>query len=242
MAKQQRIIGYVRVSTSKQADQGVSIAAQEEKIQAYAKLYDHVLVDVLIEVASSKSLEKRPKLAEILRLIELGEVDGILVSKLDRLSRRVVDMGNLIDQYFQTAQLMSVSDQIDTTSPNGRMMLNIVTTMAQWERETIAERTKTALSHIRKAGVPLGRSKFGQTHLEEIDTNGRRVIGEVGREQKTIELIVALKARGHSLRKIATLLTLSEEPTKNGGRWHASTVRNILARTKDLTTVLQIAI
>ena len=143
-----KAIGYIRVSTEKQADHGVSIEAQTEKLKAYAMLYDIDLVDLVIEQGSAKCLQ-REGLQSALSRLEAGEAEALIVVKLDRLTRSVADLGKLVDTYFQNFALLSVGEQIDTRSAAGRLVLNVLASVSQWEREVIGERTSAAMQHMR---------------------------------------------------------------------------------------------
>jgi site-specific DNA recombinase len=86
-------------------------------------------------------------------MLQAHEAEGLAVCKLDRLTRSVRDLGGLIEIYFSNGiALLSVGEQIDTTTAAGRFMLNVLGSVAQWERETIGERTATALRHKRAKG------------------------------------------------------------------------------------------
>ena len=116
-----RTVAYLRVSTDKQADAGVSLEAQQDKAKAYASLYDLSLVEVVIDAGESAKTLERPGLQRALTMLKTGKADALLVVKLDRLTRSVVDLGALIETYFAPgkAALLSVSEQIDTRSAAG---------------------------------------------------------------------------------------------------------------------------
>lgn len=221
-----RVIGYIRCSTEEQAEDGVTLAAQREKLEAYAKLYDVELVEVVEDAGLSAKNLKRPGLQRILTALDRRQVDGILVAKLDRLTRSVADMATLIDRYFGERagkQLLSVSDQIDTRTAAGRLVLNVLSSVHQWERETIGERTRDALTHKRKRGdvygsTPLGYRRSGD-RLERDDEGAA-----------TMARIAELKASGASLRCIASTLTAEGRPTSRGGAWSPMTVKYLLER------------
>ncbi|HEY5312706.1 MAG TPA: recombinase family protein, partial [Pirellulales bacterium] len=160
-----KVVAYVRVSTEEQATSGVSLDAQRAKLQAYAALYDLDLVEVIAdEGVSAKSLN-RPGLQRALAMLTKGKVAGLLVAKLDRLSRSVADWNILIDQHFGEKagrQLFSVGDSIDTRTAAGRLVLNVLMSVAQWEREAIGERTRDALGHKRSKGERVGQVPFGK--------------------------------------------------------------------------------
>ena len=140
-----RVIGYARVSTDRQIE-GVSLDAQQAKIEQYAALYDLELIDVIIDAGASAKTLERPGLQEALDKLKAGEADGLLVSKLDRLTRSVVDLGSLIEGVFGKYTLMSVGDQVDTSTAAGRLVLNVLMSVSQWEREAIGERTRAAIT------------------------------------------------------------------------------------------------
>ena len=157
-----KVIGYVRVSTEEQATDGVSMAAQEAKVRGFAALHDLDLVDVVIGAGESAKTLKRPGLQRALAMLKSGEADGLIVAKLDRLSRSVGDWQDLIERYFGERAgktLMSVADSVDTRTAAGRMVLNIMMTVAQWEREAIGERTRDALKFKARRGERVGQTK-----------------------------------------------------------------------------------
>jgi DNA invertase Pin-like site-specific DNA recombinase len=227
-----RVIGYVRVSSREQVDEGVSLGAQRAKLQAYALALDLELVGVEEDAGvSAKSLDGRHGLARALATLEAGRADGILVAKLDRLTRSVRDLGYLVDRYFAAKwSLLSVADSIDTRTASGRLVLNVLTSVAQWEREATGERTRDALAHLKSEGVLVGGVPLGVCRGTEIDVNGRRVVSEVADEQATVRRVYDLRAEGRSLRAIARALTVEGRQTKLGGRWEAATVARILRR------------
>src|SRR5437763_1016789 len=87
-----------------------------------------------------------------------GAAEALLVVKLDRLTRSVVDLGSLVERYFAPgkAALLSVGEQIDTRSAAGRLVLNVLASVSQWEREAIGERTATAMQHKARQGEYTG--------------------------------------------------------------------------------------
>jgi site-specific DNA recombinase len=200
-------VGYARVSTDKQASEGISLDAQAAKYRAYAIAHDVELVALEHDALSGKDTN-RPGLLRALRMLERGEADGLLVAKLDRLTRDVGDFDDLLEEYFKRRfKLLSVADSIDTRTAAGRFFLHIQIGMAQWERETIGERTTDALAHKRATG--------GGTPRIEGDAAAR---------------ILALHADGLSFRAIAKRLTDEGIPTRKRGKWAGETVRRVLAR------------
>lgn len=228
-----RLIGYVRVSTEDQASNGVSLDAQRAKLEAYVGLYGGELVEVIVDDGASAKTLRRPGLQRALAMLDQGAADGLLVAKLDRLTRSVRDLGELLDSHFGEGghALLSVADQIDTRTAGGRLVLNVLTSVAQWEREAIAERTSAALEHIRdNEGVQLGAAALGWARADRKDAKGRRVVVRVRGEARTVARIAELHGDGDTLRDIAAKLTAEGHATKRGGRWQAETVRKVVRR------------
>jgi DNA invertase Pin-like site-specific DNA recombinase len=196
-----RTIAYLRVSTDKQADRGVSLDAQRAKVAAYAELYDLELLEVIVDAGESAKTLDRPGLQRALGMLKAGEAEALLVLKLDRLTRSVVDLGTLVERYFAPgkAALLSVGEQIDTRSAAGRLVLNVLASVSQWEREAIGERTATAMQHKAAQGEYTGgpppygyRLADDALHLAALPAE-RAVIAEARR----------LRAAGLSLRAVA---------------------------------------
>ncbi len=225
------VVGYVRVSTEQQAGEGVSLETQRVKLHAYAVAMDLELVTVFEDSGlSAKSLD-RPGLRSALTMLEDGKASGLLVVKLDRLTRSVRDLGELVDRYFAARfSLLSVSDSIDTRTASGRLVLHVLGAVSQWEREATAERTRDALAQLRADGVRLGGEAYGWRRLDELDTTGHRSWEDVGDELDTVRRVRGLHADGLSVRAITAVLSAEGRRTKRGGRWHPTTIQRILAR------------
>lgn len=231
-----RVVGYVRVSTEQQADGGVSLDAQRDKLQAYALAMDLDLVAVVVDAGVSAKTLARPGLRDALAMLDAGAADGLLVVKLDRLTRSVRDLSFLIDRYFgerPARSLLSVSDSIDTRSATGRLVLNVLTSVGQWEREACGERRRDALVQVKREGVRLGAASLGWRRSKATDAEGRRLVERVEEEAMTIARIVELHREGASLRVIARTLVAEGRRTKRGGTWAAATVQKVLARVTD---------
>ena len=220
-----RTIAYLRVSTERQADTGVSLDAQQEKARAYASLYDLELVEVIIDAGESAKSLDRPGLQRALALLKTGKADALLVVKLDRLTRSVVDLGKLIETYFAPgkAALMSVSEQIDTRSAAGRLVLNILASVSQWERETIGERTSVAMRYKRAKGEYIGgHAPYG---FELV--NGDLV--EDSYEQGVIQQARELRESGLSLAAVAKELDRRGIQARNGKEFAAMQIKRLVA-------------
>jgi len=219
-----RIVAYIRVSTDKQAEHGVSLDAQRAKVEQYAALYDLELVAVEVDALSAKTTAARPALARALAMLDAGTADGLLVVKLDRLTRSVRDLGDLIESYFGSrgAALISVSENVDTRTAAGRLVLNVLASVGQWEREAIGERTSAAMQHKKAAGETTGTAPYGY----RVAADGVR-LEEDAAEQRALALVRDLRAEGLSLRAIGDRLTAAGCTPRTGRSWHPQTVARI---------------
>lgn len=224
-----KAIGYIRVSTEEQASEGVSLSAQRAKLEAYANLYDLDLVTIIEDCGQSAKSLNRPGIQRALDMLKAGKADGLLIPKLDRLSRSVADWNYLIDGFFGEKagkSLWSVADSIDTRTAAGRMVLNILMSVAQWEREAIAERTKESLAFKKSRGEKLGGNvPYGFDLAEDGKT-----LTENAREQEIIRRIQNLKAEDYKLRQIVDSLNQDGIATKKGKKWKITQIHRILKR------------
>ena len=231
-ATKNRVVGYIRVSTDLQATEGVSLDAQREKIRAYCMALDLQLVEIWCDNGYSAKTIERPGLSSALGQLRSGQADILLVAKLDRLTRSVKDLGQLVDTYFLPGNysLLSIGDSIDTRTASGRLVLNVLASVAQWEREAISERTSEALRHLKSQGVHIGATAYGATRLDESDANGRRRIVPVAEHEQVIVRMQELRKTGMTLSAICALLNQEGIPSPRGGVWQPTVVRMILLR------------
>jgi len=210
-----KAIGYIRVSTEKQADFGVSLEAQEAKIRAMAVVQGADLAEAIIDAGESAKSLKRPGMERLLSLVDAGAVDVVIIAKLDRLTRSVADLAELLKRFERRGvSLVSVADSLDTRSAAGRLVLNIMVSVSQWEREAIGERTRDAMSHKRAKGERVGTLPFGF----RMAADGSRLEEEPA-EQDILFRIRQLKAAGHTTRQIAEELNRQGFTTRRGTAW-----------------------
>jgi DNA invertase Pin-like site-specific DNA recombinase len=206
-----RVVGYIRVSTEEQGDSRAGLEAQEAAIRAEVERREWELVELYVDVASGKTLRKRDNLGVALRALADGAADALVVAKLDRLSRSVLDFAGIMETAAAEGWSLVVIDLgVDTTTPNGELVANIMISMAQWERRIIGERTKSALDALMARGTKVGRKS--------------------GVADETVRLIRVMRDAGSSWQKIADALTAEGVETGQGGKWHAATVRRIYLR------------
>jgi DNA invertase Pin-like site-specific DNA recombinase len=202
------VVGYVRVSTDEQADSGLGLAAQRNAIEAECTRRGWTLVAIHEDALSGKTLN-RPGMAAALDDVETGRAATIVVAKLDRLSRSLVDFASLMVRAQADGwNLVALDLGIDLTTAAGEFMANVMASAAQWERRIIGQRTRDALAVKRAQGVTLGRPPVLP------DSVRARIVREV--------------ASGAGWSAIARDLTSEGVPTAHGGaRWYPSTVRAI---------------
>jgi len=226
-----KVVAYTRVSTQGQGDNGCSLEAQAERCRRYADLYDLDVVEVIEDRgASGKSLD-RPGLQRALSQLDAGAAEGLLVTKLDRATRSVRDLGLLLDRWFgEDFALFSVAEQIDTRTASGRLVLRILASVAEWEREAIGERTREALAHLKEQGAILGGEPYGWERTRQRDSEGRLLLRRSGDESAIVARILALNRTGESRSAIARRLNEEGVPSKRGGSWTHKTVGSVIRR------------
>jgi DNA invertase Pin-like site-specific DNA recombinase len=222
-----KAIGYCRVSTADQAREGVSLAAQAERIRAYATLRGLELVEIITDegVSGTVPLNKRPGASALLAAVKAGKASEVIALKLDRLFRNTHDaLGNLAewDKREVGVHLIDMGGAaVDTRSAMGRMMLTMMAGFAQFERDLISERTAGAMQHMKRhrqaySHTPLGYSREGDALVPD------------AAEGALLARIHAMRASGLSLHKVAAALNAEGIAGKNGGRFHACTIQAIL--------------
>jgi len=205
-----RAVGYARVSTDEQGDSGLGLDAQENSIRLEVERRGWDLVEPLyVDVASGKSMKRRPNLAAALNALDAGDADVLVVAKLDRLARSVPDFSGMLARSREKRWALDVVDLgVDTTTPNGKMIAQILMVLAEWEREMIGDRTRNALASARRQGTQLGRRSNVPDDI--------------------LAMIRALKGQGVSLGAIARTLNDAGVPTAQGGKaWYPATVKKI---------------
>ena len=205
-----RVIGYLRVSTEEQGMSGAGLEAQQEAIRKEADRRGWEIIRFAEDVGSGKDL-KRPGIQLALDELARGDAGGLVVAKLDRLSRSLLDFAGLMEvAQRQNWALVALDVNVDTSTPAGEAMASVVATFAQFERRLIGQRTREALAIKKAQGVRLGRRP------------------EVSEEAE--KMIAALRAEGATFREIVDSLTQQGVPTARGGHWSTSTVAAIYAR------------
>lgn len=217
-----KAVGYIRVSTEMQANEGVSLDAQSAKIAGYCELNDLELVEIIADAGKSAKTTDRDGLQRALAMLASGEAQALVVYKLDRLSRKVKDTLDLIEQIEQSkASLHSIVEKLDTSSALGRFFVNMTASLAQLERDQVSERTQMAMQHKKEQGQHCGAAPFGFAMVD-------KELVRIEAESSVIGFIQSLRDEGLTLRQIADRLNAENIATQRGGKWYATTVKNVL--------------
>ncbi|MEU2661213.1 recombinase family protein [Micromonospora sp. NPDC007220] len=209
------MLAYVRRSKKNRKrpdDPAYGIEAQRTTIRNAAAANDWRLVWAPADDGATGAHTRRAGLTWALDQLAAGHADGLVVAKLNRLSRSVADFAEVLRvAKKQRWSVVALDLGIDTSTVNGRLVANIVMSVAEWERDIISQRTVEALAEAKESGVKLGRPILVPKPI--------------------IRRIRRLRSNGHTLRAIADQLNADQVPTAHGGdRWHSSTIRGVLSR------------
>ena len=208
------VLAYLRVSTTEQADSGAGLAAQRAAILAEAERRGWTEVRFFEDAGFSGRSLRRPGIEAALDALKRGKADVLVVSKVDRLSRSLVDFAGLMERSTREGwALIALDLGVDASTPSGEMLANLLAVFSQFERRLIAQRTKEALAAKRAENPDL---VIGRTSNIPAD-----IVERIRREY----------GAGATLTQVADGLTADGVPTSQGGRrWYASTVSGVLKR------------
>lgn len=208
-------VAYIRVSTDRQAASGLGLEAQRHAIEQYAARQGRDILEIYVETESGK-LKDRPQLTAALAHCRKAKAT-LLIAKLDRLARNVA---------FVSALMETGAEFVAVDAPfANRLMIHVLSAVAEWEREQISERTKAALAAAKARGVKLGQHGVVLGKQKRIDA-------ERFAEEVRPEFVKAFEAGCVSLRQYAAFLTANSVRTPAGGKWQASNVSLLLKRIK----------
>lgn len=216
---------YIRVSTQLQADEGFSLEAQQERLQAYCKAQGwHVCEGhIYIDAGVSGKTTDRPAFQAMLQAAQAGQIQRIVAMKLDRMARNVREFLATVDQLkADGCDLVLVKESFDTSTPHGRFALTMFAAMAELEASTITERVMTGKAQKASQGGFNGAPEaYGYSY-----SSGQFTVNPT--EAHWVREIFASFLAGHSLNSIAKDLNDNGAPTKRGGQWFAMTVRQTI--------------
>lgn len=215
---------YVRVSTDEQAKEGFSIPAQKERLRSFCESQGWEIVQEYIEEGwSAKDLD-RPQMQRLLKDIKKGNIDVVLVYRLDRLTRSVLDLYLLLQTFEKyNVAFRSATEVYDTSTAMGRLFITLVAALAQWERENLAERVKFGIEQMIDEGKkPGGHSPYGY----KFDKNFNCTIIED--EANIVRMIYRMYCDGFGYRSIADRLNELGVKPRIAKEWNHISIRDIL--------------
>ena len=217
-----KAIGYIRVSTTEQASEGVSLEAQRAKIAAWAVANDYELVAIHEDAGiTGTSMEKRAGLQAA--IAATGKGMALVAYSISRLARSTADMLEIASGLEKKgADLVSLTEKIDTTTAAGRMVFRMLAVLSEFERDIISERTTTALAHKKAQGQVYSALPLGYANAD-----GKLV--PIDEELLVVAEIRDMRGQGKTLRDIADDLNQRGIVGKRGGKYHASTIKAVLA-------------
>jgi DNA invertase Pin-like site-specific DNA recombinase len=220
-------LSYIRVSSDEQADSGLGLEAQRQRIAAYCQLKGLRLAEVFEDpgISGGKALASRPAGRQLLAAAHQTKA-LVIVAKLDRLFRSVADAATVIAEFNKRGiRLVALAEGFDLRNPYGRAMAQMASVFAELERALIQERTRGAMEVKRSRGERIsGHAPYGW----EFGSGGCLVTNR--REQRIIARMRQFQAQGLSYRGIARRLDGEGIPPKRGARWNHTTVKSILRR------------
>jgi DNA invertase Pin-like site-specific DNA recombinase len=221
-------VSYRRVSTGAQAIDGQSMDAQDQRIAAWAAANGHACLGAFEDAGiSGATITARAGIQAAVKLACKHRA-ALVVCSLSRLARSTRDALAIGDQLSRSgASLVSLGEAVDTASPTGRLLWTLLAAVAQWERETIADRTTTTMAFMRGKRLRIsGKLPFGWS----LGADGEAMVA-VPQEQAVLARMQAWRQEGLGFKDIAARLTAEGIPTKCGGeRWSAKVCRRIVTR------------
>ena len=217
-----RVVGYIRVSSRKQIE-GYSLKLQTNKIKEYCKLMEYELVEIYEDRGvSGMSLDKRNGFKDMVDYLKTNNIDGVVVFSLSRLGRKMTDVVSFLEVLKSNGKMFySVKEGLSNDDKIGGLIMNILSSINQFEVEQIRERIKDVKQEKKAKGLVYGKLQYGWDNVD-----GRLVKNT--EEFKVIKRIKNLRSRGYSWNKISIRLNKDNIPTKSHGKWNMGTVYNMM--------------
>ena len=229
--KGEEAIGYVRVSTVRQVEEGNSIQSQIDELRNYANSRGLILLtkNIVIDDGTSGGIPlwDRPNAQRLLKLVESGKYEHLIVTKLDRMFRLTSDAIMSIEEMREAGVFLHIinmgGQSLDSSSAIGQFFLTIIASVAQLERGLIAERTKEAMNYLMSKGRKFTRSIYGWN----VNKNGR--LKPNWNEQSRIDFMYwQIKTNGATATMVAKMANKKGWKGKLGGEWYAQSVLNVI--------------
>lgn len=215
-------VGYIRVSSAGQVADGVSLDAQKDKIRAWAVINDAELVQIFADEGISGCRSDRPGLLQAVDYAQQNK-SALIVYSLSRLSRSTRDTLEMAERLDKAgADLVSLSEKIDTTTAAGKMVFRMLAVLNEFERDQVSDRTKAALAYKKSQGEKTGGLvPFGY------DVEDGMLLTNL-QERRIIEQIIQYRKQGMNFSQIARRLNDLGHKTKTGKTWFPQTVKNVI--------------
>ncbi len=219
--KKQRACSYFRVSTVEQA-QNQSLTVQQELIRKYAEYSNLEIINEYVDAGLSGRTTNRPALQEMLKEVDSGNCDFVLIYSLSRLGRNTQDTLALMNRFKKNnVTLFSYTEKIDTSSAFATFMFSLLSSLAELESNILSERISTV-----KASAKLNQRRYSK-HLYGFDCSDKNLV-VIPEQMNVVKYIYKMRTEGHSIGKIVKELDFINAPTSKGGKWYSSTVHQIL--------------
>lgn len=215
---------YVRVSTEEQATEGYSISAQLQTLRQYTNLHGWEIVEEYVdEGISGKNIKDRPAMRKLVEDVEKDKFQALLVWKISRLSRNMLDTLKLLDKFeYYNVKFISYSENFDTGTPIGRLVVQLMASIAEMERNTLSENVKLGMKQRAMEGLWNGGVVFGY------NLNDRKLLVINQDEAEVVKLIFTMYADGKGLRAIANYLNKTGYKTKRNRHFSINGIAQIL--------------
>ena len=217
-----RVIGYIRVSSKKQV-KGYSLKLQKDKIEEYCKFKDYQLEEMYEDRGiTGMSIDKRDGYKEMVEYLIANDIDGVVVWSLSRLGRKMKDVITFLDYLKSNGKTFySIKENIGNDDKIGSLIMNLLSSINEFEVETIRERIKDVKREKKSKGLVYGREMYGFDNVE-----GKIIKND--NEFKIIKRVKNLRSRGWSWRRISNKFNEEGIKSKGGGLWYDGSLYNMM--------------
>jgi len=218
-----KVLGYIRVSSKMQSEKGFSMKNQFIKIKDYCRYMEYELVDVFEDNGiSGMSVDKRGGYKEMVEFLVNNEIDGVVVYSLSRLGRRMKDVIEFMDLLKKNdIKFFSIKENLNNEDKIGSLILNIMSSINEFEVENIRERIRDVKREKKKNGLVYGRLMYGYDNVDGVMVKNEE-------EFKVIKRIKNLRSRGWSWRRISVKLNEDGVKSKEGRMWYDGSLYNMM--------------
>lgn len=216
---------YIRVSTEEQVKEGYSIGAQKELLKAYCVSQGWDTYKYYVDEGISAKDTNRPQLQLMLDHIKSGLIKTVLVYRLDRMTRSVLDLHKLLETFEEyDCAFVASTEPYDTSTAVGRLFITLVAAMAQWERENTGERISMVLGQKAMSGEWLAQAPFGFKKVN-------KKLHHDADQMPVLKDMIKKTKEGYSMRQLANYMNDSGLPPKRGYQWHITSIQAMLKNT-----------